>query len=149
MNQKTIINSVIFIITAVLVVAWQYSNEANTETEMKAIISAGVDNLEVCSIKGGHIMGDCRAFSSTIILSKFEIALKGGSPGSGQEHLGVNFENALKISSKGIEYWYVATEYHGISDKLYLSKVELISPSYFSYTPNRYVLPDSFTYIFK
>ena len=149
MNRKTIVNTLIFVIAAVLVVALQYSNEANTAAEIEEIISAGVGNLEICSIKGEHITEDCSKYSSTIVLEKFIIALKGGRPTSGSEHLGTTLERALKISSQGIEYWYIAIEYEGIPDKLYLSKIELISPTYFSYTPNRYVLPDNFSYIFS
>ena len=149
MNKRTLINSALFTIAAVVVIAWKFSNEANTEAEISTIISGGIEKLEICPIKENHIVVKCTTYSSAKTLSKFEIALKGGQPVSGREHLGTTLESALKVSSKGAEYWYVATVHEGIPEKLYLSKIELISPSKFRHTSNRYVLPDSFRYIFN
>ncbi len=133
----------------ILVIAWKYSSEEDTKAEISAIISAGVDNLEICSIKESQIAEECTTYSSRKILSKFEIALKSGQTASGHQYLGSTLVKALKVSSKGTEYWYVATEYEGIPGKLYLVKIEIISPSYFRHTSNGYVLPDSFRYIFN
>jgi len=148
-NLKTIVNSILFIIVAIAIVAWQYSNEANTAAEISTIISAGVDDIEICSINGKHIVDDCTTYSSKQVLRKFEIALKGGHSVSGQEYLDTALENALKVSSGGIDYWYIAIEYDGLPDKLYLVKIELVPPSNFRHTPNRYILPDSYRYIFN
>lgn len=148
MKAQRLFGIVIILIVGATIAYINHLDDKNTNNELASLIKSEIGSLKVCPINKTIDLSNCTLFESSEVIDKFVLSLKGSQASSLPEHIAITFESVILVKSKNTDSWFRAIEYEGITEKLYLSKIEFLGENEFRKTPYSFAMADGYKQIF-